>query len=100
MTPNTRMGMVLLMLAYSTPVLAVAIYIAVTLAWVPIPLLDRSEGSAGHDHPDAHLFEGPSALYETGPGTQVRTHAPYNVIHLEDGKLVSLTDLLEAEEPT
>lgn len=69
MTPNTRMGRVLLLLAYSTPVLAVAIYITATLAWVPIPLLDQSEGSAGHGHPDAHLFEGPSALYEARPGT-------------------------------
>ena len=99
MTPNTRLGRVLLIFAYSTPILAVAIYIAVALAG-PIPLLGQSEGSSGHDHSDDQLFEGPSALYEAGPGTQVGTHAPYFEIEPADRKLVTLTDLLEAEKST
>ncbi len=100
MTSSGLLGRVLLILAYSTPVLGVALYIAVALVEIPIPFLGQAETSLAHDHSDDHLFhEGPGARAEAGPGTRVGSYAPYFEIELEDGSLVTLTDLIEAEKP-
>lgn len=100
MTDNRWGGRILLILAYSAPVLAAALYVAVALAEVSIPTLDRSETSTEHDHADDHLFMDPGALYKAGTGTGEGAYAPYFELELEDGTLVTLTDLLEAEKPT
>ena len=96
MTSESWLGKILLILAYAAPVIAVALYIAIAVADLPVPFLTRAEASLE----DEHYHEGPGILYEAGPGTRAGTFAPYFEIALEDGTLVTLTDLLEAEQPT
>ena len=91
---------VLLLPAYSTPVVAVALYVAVALVENPIPSLSGAEGSPEQANSDDHLFhEGAGARAEAGPGALVGSYAPYFVIELEYGSLVTLTDLFEVEKP-